>query len=551
MALQSGAMVVPEKVPVQWYSSHQLPPPPHLQVDEREGFLIWLRGEFAAANAIIDALCHHLRAVGDPGEYDGVIGCIQQRRCNWNPILHMQQYFSVAEVVYALQHAGWKRQQQRAAAPEGSVRVGGGGKDFKRGGRWQRGGAEVQVNGKDLNNGYAKGNSNAPGKLEVGDKIAKVEEKEEKKEINEKYAADRTLKRQGSVQGIVTHADESCNVDGSEIIKVSPRTFVANEICEGKLVNVAEGMKLSSFYYLKEAHERTRKRDNPIGYIKTEPIPELLQDIIQRVLAEQVVSVKPDSVIVDVFNEGDYSQPYMWSQSFGRPVCLLFLTECEMSFSRVITADHPGDFRGALKLSLSPGSMLVMQGRSSDFARHAISSQRKQRILITFAKSQPKKLNAEAQGFPPPPSNWAPPPTHIRPGPAKHFGPLPPTPGPHPQPNNCIQPIFVPGPVKKPSFPPQVPQAPGWPAGPPPRLPLPGTGVFIPPQGSGNNTSGQQPSSTENMGLETISARSLEENGGKKLNDGQGLQDKRECNGTVVKNGEEIENMDAVVQGGE
>ncbi|CAA0811525.1 hydroxyproline-rich glycoprotein family protein [Striga hermonthica] len=331
-------------------------------------------------------------------------------------------------------------------------------------------------------------------------------------EINEKYAADRTLKRQGSVQGIVTHADESCNVDGSEIIKVSPRTFVANEICEGKLVNVAEGMKLYDDLFEdseisklstlvkwlrasgKRGHlkgqafttlrrpMRGRGREiiqfgvpiadaNPDNEeasvtsrdIKTEPIPELLQDIIQRLLAEQVVSVKPDSVIIDVFNE-----------------------------------------------------------------------------------SQPKKLNADAQGFPPPPSNWAPPPSHIRQGTAKHFGPIPPTPGPRPQPNNCIQPMFVPGPVK-PSFPPPVPQAPSWPAGPPPRLPLPGTGVFIPPQGSGN-TSGQQTSSTENMGLETISARS-EENGGKKLNDGHGLQDKRECNGTVVKNGEEFENTDAV-QGG-
>ncbi|KAL4580865.1 hypothetical protein LXL04_017071 [Taraxacum kok-saghyz] len=28
----------------------------------------WLRGEFAAANAIIDSLCHHLKAVGEPGE---------------------------------------------------------------------------------------------------------------------------------------------------------------------------------------------------------------------------------------------------------------------------------------------------------------------------------------------------------------------------------------------------------------------------------------------------------------------------------------------------
>lgn len=80
--------------------------------DERDGFISWLRGEFAASNAIIDSLCNHLRMIGEPGEYDAVIGCIQQRRYNWSSVLHMQQYFSVAEVIYALQQVGWRRQQR-------------------------------------------------------------------------------------------------------------------------------------------------------------------------------------------------------------------------------------------------------------------------------------------------------------------------------------------------------------------------------------------------------------------------------------------------------
>uniref|UniRef100_A0A2P2M4V3 Uncharacterized protein n=1 Tax=Rhizophora mucronata TaxID=61149 RepID=A0A2P2M4V3_RHIMU len=81
-------------------------------LDERDGFISWLRGEFAAANAIIDSLCHHLQAVvGEPGEYELVIGAIQQRRCNWNPVLHMQQYFSVGEVIVALQQVALWRQQ--------------------------------------------------------------------------------------------------------------------------------------------------------------------------------------------------------------------------------------------------------------------------------------------------------------------------------------------------------------------------------------------------------------------------------------------------------
>lgn len=107
--------------------------------DERDGFISWLRGEFAAANAIIDSLCQHMRAVGEPGEYENVIGCIQQRRCNWNPVLHMQQYFSVAEVMYALQQVALRR-QQRYFEPMKA-----GAKDYKRSGVGFRQGPRIEA----------------------------------------------------------------------------------------------------------------------------------------------------------------------------------------------------------------------------------------------------------------------------------------------------------------------------------------------------------------------------------------------------------------------
>ncbi|XP_011070538.1 uncharacterized protein LOC105156173 isoform X1 [Sesamum indicum] len=623
MAMQSAAVVVPEKIPVQWYNHQHQQQQPHHQMDEREGFLMWLRGEFAAANAIIDALCHHLRTVGDPGEYDGVIGSIQQRRCNWNPILHMQQYFSVAEVLYALQQVGWRR-QQRTVAFEGSVRMGGGGKEFRRGGRGQRGSVEVhnlggEVNGKDLNNGYAKSNLNVNDKLDGGEK-AKVEEKEEKKvtELNEKSEADSLVTRQGSTQGAVHHADEvegSCGVDASASaleekrnLDVSPKTFVANEICDGKSVNIVEGMKLyedqvndseisklialvndlraagrrgqlqgHSFVISKRPMKGHGREMIQLGVpiadappedeaasgasrkdLKTEPIPASLQDVIEQLLAEQVVSTKPDSCIIDIFNEGDHSQPHIWPQWFGRPVCVLFLTECEMSFGRVIAVDHPGDYRGALRLSLTPGSMLVMQGRSADFTRHAIPSLRKQRILVTLVKSQPKKINAaDVHRFPSasaPSSNWAPPPSrspsHIRPVAAKHFGAVPPTgvlPAPTARqqlpPPNSIQPIFVPAPVATGIvFPAPValpPASAGCVTAPPRhtpvRLPVPGTGVFLPSQNSNNSSSQPAPTmASENAIIETPAVS--EHHGAGKSN---GIEEadvqvpKQECNGST------------------
>lgn len=127
--MQSGNAAVPEKMhghgggggeaprqnqhPQQWFHPQQ--------VDERDGFISWLRGEFAASNAIIDALCHHLRLLGEHGEYDGVIECVQQRRVNWSTVLHMQQYFSVSEVIYSLHQVEWRKQQKGF---DGGVKVG-------------------------------------------------------------------------------------------------------------------------------------------------------------------------------------------------------------------------------------------------------------------------------------------------------------------------------------------------------------------------------------------------------------------------------------------
>lgn len=61
-------------------------------------------GEFAAANAIIDALCGHLSQLeGGRCEYETVFAAIHQRRLNWIPILQMQKYFSIADVTAELQ----------------------------------------------------------------------------------------------------------------------------------------------------------------------------------------------------------------------------------------------------------------------------------------------------------------------------------------------------------------------------------------------------------------------------------------------------------------
>ncbi|KAI4357447.1 hypothetical protein L6164_001395 [Bauhinia variegata] len=236
------------------------------------------------------------------------------------------------------------------------------------------------------------------------------------------------------------------------------------------------------------------------------------------------MTVKPDACIVDFYNEGDHSQPNNWPHWFGRPVYILYLTECDMTFGRMIVSDHPGDYRGSLKLSLAPGSLLVMQGKSADLAKHAIPSIRKQRILVTFTKSQPRRsLPSDGQRLASSAtSHWGPPsgrssnhnrhhlgPKHYNAVPATGVLPAPPIRSQIP-PSNGMQPLFVPAPVPAPiPFPAPVPIAPGstvWsaapPRHPPPRIPVPGTGVFLPPPGSGNSSQ-QLPMSEVNLSVET------------------------------------------------
>ncbi|KAB2090459.1 hypothetical protein ES319_A03G124400v1 [Gossypium barbadense] len=614
--------------------------------DERDGFIYWLRGEFAAANAMIDSLCQHLREVGEVGEYEAVIACIQQRRSNWNPVLHMQQYFSVAEVSYALQQVSWRRRQR--PYDQGKL----GGKEYKRSGFGFKGhrlevAKEMQNSGVDNDanltvNTISDRNDRKTEKCDDNkscgeNKVSAVAE--DIKDAASKSQADSSLKKSGSSVGTIPGNTEpgteevnggctsSCKVNDlhsaqneseKQNLAKGPKTFVGNEMFDGKMVNVVDGLKLyeelldekevsdlvSLVNDLRAAGKRGQFQagqtyvaskkpmkghgremiqlglpiaDAPLddeiaaGTSKDrriEAIPALLQDAIDRLVDSQVMTAKPDSCVIDVYNEGDHSMPRMWPPWFGKPICVMFLTECDITFGRMISVDHPGDFgdfRGSLKLSLAPGSLLVMHGKSADFAKHALPSVRKQRILITFTKYQPKKSMSDNPRLPSPSlsqsSQWVSSPSrspnHFRlsAGP-KHYAAIPttgvmPAPPIRPQipPSNGVQPLFVSTPVPPAiAFPASVPIPPGstgWPAAaprhPPPRLPIPGTGVFLPP--SGSNSASQQSSTTAtepNIPVETSSPLENEIESGKTNQHAAspevGLDKKspkQDCNGSV------------------
>lgn len=81
----------------------------------KDAIIAWFRGEFAAANAIIDALCSHLKQLegGGGSEYESVFAAIHRRRLNWIPILQMQKYYSIADVALELRKVAANKIMER------------------------------------------------------------------------------------------------------------------------------------------------------------------------------------------------------------------------------------------------------------------------------------------------------------------------------------------------------------------------------------------------------------------------------------------------------
>jgi len=109
----AGAMTTAAGMPGSPVGSAAAGGPAAPEVAARDAVIGWFRGEFAAANAMIDALCGHLAQIGGGGpEYDPVFAALHRRRANWFPVLHMQKFYPVADVTAELRRVA----DARAAA---------------------------------------------------------------------------------------------------------------------------------------------------------------------------------------------------------------------------------------------------------------------------------------------------------------------------------------------------------------------------------------------------------------------------------------------------
>ncbi|XVE77737.1 hypothetical protein DITRI_Ditri13aG0086500 [Diplodiscus trichospermus] len=389
----------------------------------KDTIISWFQGEFAAANAIIDALCGHLvqlQGGGDGGsEYEAVFAAIHRRRLNWIPVLQMQKYHSIADVTVELKKVAAKK-------------TGGGGDGVDKEGVKGAGGEDGCLEDDKEKEKVSDEVIEDEGNAEAGSE----EEEEESPHSDITDSGSQEVQHVKENIGICGNHEE-CDARPSQI-KLT-KGFSAKEQVKGHMVNVVKGLKLYEAVFtdselaklsdlvceLRSAGQngelsgetfilfnkqiKGNKREliqlgvpifghitaeQATGNNKTidiEPIPALLEDVIEHLVQWQLIPEykKPNGCIISFFDEGEYSQPFLKPPHLDHPISTLLLSESTMAFGRTLVSDSEGNYRGLVQLSLKEGSLLVMRGNSADMARHVMCPSQSERISITFFRVRP------------------------------------------------------------------------------------------------------------------------------------------------------------------
>ncbi|CAH9132368.1 unnamed protein product [Cuscuta epithymum] len=139
------------------------------------------------------------------------------------------------------------------------------------------------------------------------------------------------------------------------------------------------------------------KNGNPPGILRdgsVDPIPELFKVMIRRLVKWHVMPPNciPDSCIVNIYEEGDCIPPHIDNHDFVRPFCTVsFLSECNIVFGSNLNVEGPGQFAGSIAIPLPVGSVLVINGKAADVAKHCVPSVPMKRISITFRRMDESK----------------------------------------------------------------------------------------------------------------------------------------------------------------
>ncbi|CAN0892661.1 RNA demethylase ALKBH10B, partial [Linum grandiflorum] len=385
-----------------------------------DAILSWFRGEFAAANAIIDALCGHLAQVGAAGggsggsDYEAVFSAIHRRRLNWIPVLQMQKYHSIADVAVELRRVAERKLPEKTAD-------------------------DKLNNCKESEEEDVKREEDCKASEEVAVEVEVEAEVEESSPAAEEGGeSDGTESGEGcdkedpnKITSMIDLCTNHQDCDARPTHIKLTKGFSAKEHVKGHMVNVVKGLKLfEDVLTVSELDKLTRfvnqlrlsgqngqltgdtfilfnkqmkgnkreliqfgvpifehiKEDASNQTCNIEPIPALLEGVINHLVQWHLIPEyrRPNGCIIHFFDEDEFSQPFQKPPHVDQPVATLLLSESTMAFGRTLAGDSDGNYRGPLVLSLKEGSLLVMRGNSADMARHVMCPSTNKRISITF-----------------------------------------------------------------------------------------------------------------------------------------------------------------------
>lgn len=415
----------------------------------KDAIIAWFRGEFAAANAIIDALCNHLTHLDSNGsDYESVFAAIHRRRLNWIPVLHMQKYFSIADVAIELRKTAAKKDEDKKIKEDDSFE-GSDAKDEQEETNINNNNNNVQVVElqvqRQKNQIFVDSTKDSLQDDEINsNNVGADDDDDSSSDLKVKVLEQGWQVGQLCLdnKGICSN-HEDCEIRRAHI-KMT-KGFVAKEPVKGHMVNVVKGLKLYEDIfteselsklteYINELRTAGRKgalsgetfilfnqqlKGNKRELIQLgvpifgqiteeaksniEPIPPVLQAAIDHLVQWHLLpeSRKPNSCIINFFDEDEFSQPYLKPPHIDQPISTLVLSETTMGFGRILVSDQNGYFKGSLMLSPKEGSLLVMRGNSSDMARHVICASPNKRVTLTFCKVRNAGNEVQPSTIPP------------------------------------------------------------------------------------------------------------------------------------------------------
>ncbi|TKY52587.1 oxidoreductase protein [Spatholobus suberectus] len=366
-------------------------PPPMLVSDSfaKDAILAWFRGEFAAANAIIDALCAHLAA--SASDYDAVFAAIHRRRLNWIPILQMQKYHSIADVTLELSrvadrnHSAVDDKHKTHEKPTSAESVGNGADEHE----------EYESPESEITDSGSQEMQASSMNVNICSNHEECEGRSSQFKLTKGFTAKESVKGHmvNVVKGLKLYEDIFTD---SELCKL---TDFVNEIHAAGQNGELSGETFILFNKQMKGNKRELiQLGVPIfGQIKEdaksniEPIPALLQGVIDHLIQWQLLPEykRPNGCIINFFEEGEFSQPFLKPPHLDQPVSTLLLSESTMAFGRILMSENDGNYKGPLMLSLKKGSLLVMRGNSADTARHVMCPSPNRRVSITFFRVRP------------------------------------------------------------------------------------------------------------------------------------------------------------------